>query len=67
MTSRKPETAERPLIPPTATPALRRFWVEFQARTAAAYASLRPATLRDRKTAAANGGGNVSKAASDAF
>jgi hypothetical protein len=67
MTSRKVETAERPLIPPTATPALRRFWADFQARTAAVYASLHPVPLRDRKTSAPRGGGNVSQVASDAL
>jgi len=52
MTSGKVETAERPLVPPTASSAMQRFWAEFRARTAAAYTSLRPAPLRERKVPA---------------
>jgi hypothetical protein len=52
MTSRKVETAERPLVPPTASSAMQRFWAEFRVRTAAAYTSLRPAPLREPKATA---------------
>jgi len=52
MTSGKVETAERPLVPPTASSAMQRFWAEFRARTTAVYTSLRPAPPRERKATA---------------
>ena len=52
MTAGRIETAERPLVPPTASSAMQRFWAEFRARTAAAYTSLRPAPPSERKVPA---------------
>jgi hypothetical protein len=49
MTAGKVEAAERPLVSPNASLAMRRFWAEFRARTAAAHKPPRPAPHRESK------------------